>query len=48
MQTMDGHVARMLSGGWEILAESSHSGNSRGFQPFAKRDSITISFRKAK
>ena len=26
---------------------TSHSGNSRGFRPFAKRDTITVSFRKA-
>jgi hypothetical protein len=47
MQTMDRHIASMLSDGWEIMTPSSHSGNSRGFQPFAKRDCITISFRKA-
>src|SRR5882672_9257703 len=47
MQTMDKHIASMLSDGWEIMSEASHSGNSRGFRPFAKRDSITVSFRKA-
>ncbi len=47
MQTMDKHIASMLSDGWEIMTETSHSGNSRGFRPFAKRDSITVSFRKA-
>jgi len=46
MQTMDKHIAGMLSDGWEIMTEASHSGNSRGFRPFAKRDSITVSFRK--
>jgi hypothetical protein len=46
MQTMDKHIASMLSDGWEIMSENSHSGNSRGFQPFAKRDTITVSFRK--
>jgi hypothetical protein len=46
MQTMDKHIASMLSDGWEILTQTSHSGNSRGFQSFAKRDTITISFRK--
>jgi len=44
---MDRHITRMLSDGWEIMTQSSHSGNSRGFKPFAKRDCITISFRKA-
>jgi hypothetical protein len=47
MQTMDKHIASMLSDGWAIMTETSHSGNSRGFRPFAKRDSITVSFRKA-
>jgi hypothetical protein len=47
MQTMDKHIASMLGDGWEIMTETSHSGNSRGFLPFAKRDSITVSFRKA-
>ena len=46
MQTMDRHIAAMLSHGCEIMTETSHSGNSRGFQPFAKRDTITVSFRK--
>jgi len=46
MQTMDKHIARMLSEGWEIMSQNSHSGNSRGLQPFAKRDTITVSFRK--
>jgi len=43
---MDKHIASMLNDGWEIMTETSHSGNSRGFQPFAKRDTITVSFRK--
>ena len=47
MQAMDKHIASMLSDGWEIMTETSHSGNSRGFRPFAKRDTITVSFRKA-
>ena len=46
MQTMDKHIARMLSDGWGLITETCHSGNSRGFRPFAKRDSITVSFRK--
>jgi hypothetical protein len=47
MRTMDKHIARMLNNGWEILAQTPHSGNSRGFRPFAKRDTITVSFRRA-
>ena len=47
MQSMDKHIARMLTEGWEIMNQSSHSGSSRGFQPFAKRDTITVSFRKS-
>jgi len=47
MQTMDKHIASMLNDGWEVMTENSHSGNSRGFRPFAKRDTITVSFRKA-
>ena len=46
MQTMDKHVTSMLNGGWVILTQTSHSGNSRGLQPFAKRDTITVLFRK--
>ncbi len=46
-QTMDRHVAGMLDDGWEIISESAHSGNSRGFRLFAKRDTITVLFRKA-
>lgn len=42
MQTMDKHIASMLSDGWELITENSHSGNSRGFRPFAKRDTITV------
>ena len=44
---MDKHIESMLSDGWEIMTETSHSGNSRGFRPFAKRDTITVSFRRA-
>ena len=28
MQTMDKHIATMLSDGWEIMTEAPHSGNS--------------------
>jgi hypothetical protein len=40
---MDKHLASMLNEGWEVMTETSHSGNSRGFRPFAKRDTISIS-----
>jgi hypothetical protein len=45
MHRMDIHIARMLESGWEILAQTAHSGSGRGIQPFAKRDTVTISFR---
>ncbi len=32
----------------KIITQTSHSGNSRGFRPFAKRDSIIVSFRKGR
>ena len=31
IETMDGHIARMLKDGWEIVAQIPHCGNSRGF-----------------
>jgi hypothetical protein len=31
----------------KITIQTHDSGNSRGFRPFAKRDSITVSFRKS-
>ncbi len=46
MESMDTHMASMLNEGWEVMTEISHSGNSRGFRPFAKRDTITVSFQK--
>jgi hypothetical protein len=46
MQRMDTHIARMLGGGWEILTQTAHSGQGSRFRPFAKRDTITISFSK--
>jgi len=33
----------MLNDGWEILAQIPHSGDSRGFRPFAKRDTSLVS-----
>ncbi len=44
---MDDHIAKMLSDGWEILTQTSHTGDRRILRPFAKRDAITISFRKS-
>ena len=43
---MNDHIAKMLSDGWEILTQTSHTGDRRILRPFAKRDAITISFRK--
>jgi hypothetical protein len=37
---------KMLSRGWKILSQAAHSGEGRGLRPFAKRDTITIAFRK--
>lgn len=46
VQKMDDHIAKMLNDGWEILTQTSHTGDWRTLLPFAKRDSITVSFRK--
>lgn len=46
MQKMDDHIARMLEAGWEILLHAAHSGRTRGIRPFAKRDAITILFKR--
>jgi len=46
LQKMDDHIAKMLSDGWEILTQTSHTGDRRILRPFAKRDAITVSFRK--
>lgn len=45
-QKMDDHIAKMLSEGWEVLTQTAHSGERRVLRPFAKRDTITVSFRK--
>lgn len=47
LQKMDDHIAKMLSEGWEILTQTAHGGERRVLRPFSKRDTITISFRKA-
>jgi len=44
---MDKHIETMLSDGWEIMSQNAHSARHRGMLPFAKRDTITISFKKA-
>jgi hypothetical protein len=46
LETMDTHVRKMLSRGWHVLTQVAHSGQGRGLDPFAKRDTITIAFRK--
>jgi hypothetical protein len=46
LQTMDAHIGKMLSRGWQVLTQVAHSGQGRGLRPFAKRDTITIAFRK--
>jgi hypothetical protein len=46
VERMDTHIAKMLANGWELLTETGHSGRGRGIQPFSKRDTITISFKK--
>jgi hypothetical protein len=47
LQKMDNHIATMLNDGWEILTQTSHTGDRRILRPFAKRDTITVSFRKS-
>ena len=46
LQKMDDHIAKMLSDGWEILTQTAHTGDRRILRPFAKRDTITVSFSK--
>ena len=46
VQKMDAHIAKMLSNGWEVLTQTAHSGEREILRPFAKRDTITIAFRK--
>jgi hypothetical protein len=45
---MDDHIAKMLKDGWEILTQTAHTGDRRILRPFAKRDTITVSFKKSK
>ena len=46
IRKMDDHIARMLKDGWEVLSQTAHSGERRVLRPFAKRDTITVSFKK--
>lgn len=46
LQKMDDHIAKMLNEGWDILTQTAHSGERSMLRPFAKRDSVTVSFKK--
>lgn len=46
LQKMDDHIAEMLNDGWEILTQTADTGDRRILRPFAKRDTITVSFKK--
>lgn len=46
LQKMDDHIVKLLNEGWEVLTQTAHSGERRVLRPFAKRDTITVSFRK--
>jgi hypothetical protein len=46
VEKMDAHIARMLGDGWEVLTQTAHSGERRVLRPFAKRDTITVSFKR--
>jgi len=46
MEKMETHIERMLSQGWQVMMQVALSGQGRGLRPFAKRDAITIAFRK--
>ena len=43
---MDDHITKVLSDRREILTQTSHTGDRRILRPFAKRDPITVPFRK--
>lgn len=47
LQKMDNHMAKMLNDGWEVLTQTAHSGERRVLRPFAKRDTITVSYRRS-
>ena len=44
MEKLDTHLAKMLGQGWQVFSQAARSG--RGLRPLAKRDTITIAFRK--
>jgi hypothetical protein len=46
LQKMDDHISKMLSDGWQVLSQTSHSGERMVLRPFSKRDTITITFRR--
>lgn len=46
LQKMDDHIQKMLNDGWEVLSQTSHSGERIVLRPFSKRDTITITFRR--
>ena len=47
LQKMDDHISKMLNDGWEVLSQTSHSGERIVLRPFSKRDTITITFRRS-
>ena len=47
LQKMDNHMAKMLNDGWEVLTQTAHSGERRVLRPFAKRGTITVSYRRS-
>ena len=46
LKKMDDHIAKMMNEGWEVLSQTSHSGERIILRPFSKRDTITITFRR--
>ncbi len=46
LQKMDDHISKMLNEGWGILTQTAHTGDRRILRTFAKRDTITVSFRR--
>lgn len=46
LQKLDDHIEKMLKDGWEVLSQTSHSGERIVLRSFSKRDTITITFRR--
>jgi len=46
LQKMDDHISKMLKDGWEVLSQTSHSGERIVLRPFSKRDTITITYQR--